>query len=189
MPIRFASEILTPRLCIRPVEKTDLPALLAVNGDDTVTRYLPYASWKDLADAEAWFERICGYHKNGDTLQCVIVRRDTGDVIGACLLFKVVEASARGEIGYVLGRSHWGKGYASEALSAFIERIFVELSLFRLEAEIDPRNDGSARVLQRLGFLQEGLLRQRWRLKGETTDSALYGLLRPDWLAANPGGE
>jgi RimJ/RimL family protein N-acetyltransferase len=64
-----------------------------------------------------------------------------------------------------------------EALAALIDHVLGPMALRRLEAEIDPRNTASARILQRLGFVQEGLLRQRWFSKGELPDSALYGLL------------
>ncbi|NEX61937.1 GNAT family N-acetyltransferase [Noviherbaspirillum sp. 17J57-3] len=155
---------------------------MAVNGDDAVTRFLPYASWQSLADAEAWHDRVLAYQKNGDTFQFVITLPD-GTPIGTCLLFKLVEASARAELGYALARAHWGSGLMYEAIHAFVDRIFQDLPLHRLEAEIDPRNAGSARLLEKLGFVREGLLRDRWRNKGETTDAALYGLLRPDWEA------
>lgn len=181
MPVSFFPEIETPRLRIRPVRQSDLSSLLTVNGDDTVTRYLPYSSWKDMADAEAWYGRIMALQEKGDTFQFVMALRDSNEAIGTCLLFRLAEQSARAEIGYALGRSHWGKGYALEAMSALVDRAFSELLLHRLEAEIDPRNAASAKILERIGFMKEGLLRQRWRLKGETTDSAMYGLLRPEW--------
>jgi [ribosomal protein S5]-alanine N-acetyltransferase len=181
MPVSFFPEIETPRLHVRPVRHSDLPSLLTVNGDDAVTRYLPYSTWRDMTDAEAWFGRIMALQENGDTFQFVMTLRDDSEAIGTCLLFRLAEQSARAEIGYALGRAHWGKGYVIEAMSALVERAFTDLSLHRLEAEINPRNAASAKVLERMGFLKEGLLRQRWRLKGETTDSALYGLLRPDW--------
>jgi [ribosomal protein S5]-alanine N-acetyltransferase len=187
MPVSFFPEIETTRLRIRPVSQSDLSSLLAVNGDDSVTRYLPYSSWQDMADAEAWYGRIMALQEKGDTFQFVMTLRDHNDAIGTCLLFRLAEQSARAEIGYALGRDHWGKGYALEAMSALIDRAFSDLSLHRLEAEIDPRNAASAKVLGRMGFVKEGLLRERWRLKGETTDSALYGLLRPEWARPASG--
>jgi ribosomal-protein-alanine N-acetyltransferase len=50
----------------------------------------------------------------------------------------------------------------------------------RIEADIDPRNVASARLLERLGFVQEGLLRERWMVDDEVSDSAFYGLLESD---------
>jgi RimJ/RimL family protein N-acetyltransferase len=65
-----------------------------------------------------------------------------------------------------------------------VEHAFTALDLNRLEATIDPRNAASARVLERLGFAHEGTQRERYVVRGETSDSRLYGLLRGDWQAA-----
>jgi RimJ/RimL family protein N-acetyltransferase len=102
------------------------------------------------------------------------------------LLFHFEEESRRAEIGYVLGKPYWGQGFAHEGVGALLAFAFGDLSLRRLEAEVDPRNVASAKVLNRLGFVQEGLLRERWALKGEICASTLYGLLRHEWDAARP---
>lgn len=175
----------TERLVIRLVTEADLPALLEINADDMVTRYLPYASWKGMDDAQAWLGRAAARHEAGEARQFVIVLRDTGRVIGSCLLFHFEESGGRGEIGYLLARPHWGAGYMLEAMRAFVAFAFEQVGLRRLEAEIDPRNTASARLLERLGFVHEGHLRQRWNVKDEITDSGLYGLLRPDWESLN----
>lgn len=66
---------------------------------------------------------------------------------------------------------------------ALVAFAFGELNLNRLEADIDPRNSASAASLARLGFTREGLLRERWIFDAEVSDTALYGLLRREWLA------
>jgi ribosomal-protein-alanine N-acetyltransferase len=170
----------TPRLILRRVERHDLPALLAVNGDPAVTRYLPYETWRDGTDAEAWFERVKARREAGAADEFALVHRGLGHAIGSCLLFHPDAPSARAELGYVLARSHWGAGYMREALRAFVDFAFGPGGLRRLEAQVDPRNGASARLLERLGFAREGLLRQRWAMKGEFTDSIVYGLLRSD---------
>ena len=68
-----------------------------------------------------------------------------------------------------------------EALQALLGFAFTDLDLHRLEADIDPRNGASAAALVRLGFREEGLLRERWIVAGEVSDSQLYGLLRREW--------
>lgn len=180
MPLPPNPTLHTERLTLRLAEPADLPMLLAVNGDDAVTRFLPYATWKDLADGEAWFSRIAARQAAGEVAQFVIALKDSGQVIGACLLFRFEIPSGRAELGYVLGRAHWGAGYMLEAMQAFVVAAFGPWGLRRLEAEINPLNHASARLLGRLGFVQEGLLRQRWINKGELCDSALFGLLRPE---------
>ncbi len=185
MPLIDPGPIETPRLRVRGVAEADLPALLAVNGDAEVTRFLPYPAWATLADGEAWLKRMNGIQASGGALQFVIVdKQQAGHAIGTCLLFRHDEGSARAELGYVLARACWGRGLMHEALAALVGCAFTRMGLRRLEAEVDPRNGASGRALQRLGFTREGVLRQRWVDKGEAHDVEAYGLLRHEWPGA-----
>ncbi|MEP7301734.1 MAG: GNAT family protein [Caldimonas sp.] len=181
MPLVAPGPIDTERLQIRGVASADLPALLEVNASDEVTRLLPYERWASMADAQAWLHRMDGIQATGLALQFVVVLRSSGAVIGTCLLFRFEEGSARAELGYVLGRHCWGQGMMREALEALIDCAFGRMGLRRLEAEVDVRNRPSRRLLERLGFTREGLLRQRWVAKGEAKDVEMYGLLRDEW--------
>ena len=69
-----------------------------------------------------------------------------------------------------------------EALSALLDYAFTELKLNRVEADTDPRNERSVRLLERLRFSKEGLFRERCIVDGEISDSAMYGLLRREWI-------
>ena len=177
----------TNRLIIRLIEKSDLPALFAVNGDDEVFRYSPRESWKTPADGDAWFAKIMSHRETGATMQFVIVLRDGGRPIGTLAVFHFEESVGSAEIGYVLGREHWGKGLMTEVLSAFVEFAFETLGLKRLEAELDPRNLASAKVLERVGFSNEGRRRRNYFSKGEVTDTGLYGMLSDDSRRRRPG--
>jgi len=183
VPLQAPASIDSPRLQIRLVTRADLQDLMAVNGDEVVTRFLPYATWSAIADAHAWYERMEKIQASGTALQFVLIERRTGLAVGTCLLFRFDAGSARAELGYVLGRARWGTGLMHEALAALIDAAFGAMSLRRLEAEVDPRNTASGRLLQRLGFRREGLLRERWVTKGAPADVEVYGLLRDEWLA------
>ena len=174
----------TERTLIRIVGPQDLPDLLEINSSDEVTQYVPYKTWVTAADSQAWLERMEKLQAGGDTLQLVIVARDSEQVIGACLLFGFDQVSSRAEIGYVLGRRHWGKGLMSEAIRAVVRFVFAELELRRLEATVDPRNHASMKLLEQLGFAPEGTRRQRVLMKGHLVDQRLYGYLREDWISA-----
>jgi RimJ/RimL family protein N-acetyltransferase len=179
----------TERLAVRLVAESDLPALLEVNSSEEVTALLPYATWKSMADAEAWLHRMRGIEATGLAFQFVVVLKSTEKAIGTCLLFRFEEGSARAELGYALGRAYWGQGFMHEALAGLLGSAFGTMGLRRLEAEVDTRNGSSARLLQRLGFTKEGLLRQRWVTKGEAKDVEMYGLLRNEWFGrAGHGG-
>ncbi len=102
-------------------------------------------------------------------------------MIGTCTLHRIEPEHRRAELGYILRRDHWGRGLASEALTALCNHAFGTLRLHRLEADIDPRNAGSIRLVERLGFKWEGHLRQRYFVADDIQDSAIYGLLATDW--------
>ena len=108
---------------------------------------------------------------------------DDAHLIGHCSLFIFNAQCQRAEIGYGLAFAAWGCGYMHEALTVVLSYEISELALNRIEADIDPRNLTSAKTLQRLGFQQEGFLRERWVVDGEVSASGLYGLLRRNWLA------
>ena len=172
----------TPRLVVRLVSRDDLPALMRMNGDERVTRFLPYATWALPADGEAWFDRMDAAHATGTSLQFVIVERATSVAVGTSLLFRYEAGSARAELGYALGRDCWGRGYMDEALVALIGHAFGPMGLRRLEAEVNPDNRASTRLLDALGFVNEGLRRLRWTAKGATYDVFAYGLLKGELI-------
>jgi len=184
MPLTPPAPIETPRLVVRQITEADLPGLMAVNGDDTVTQFLPYATWRSIDDATAWYQRITGIQATGNAVQFVILSRADASVVGACLLFNFNEGSARAELGYVLGQAQWGRGLAREAVGALVGTAFGAMGVRRLEAEVNPLNQPSVRLLQSLGFTREGLLRQRWVGKGKTYDVELHGLLSAEWQPA-----
>lgn len=174
----------TRRLRIRAVAESDLPDLLSVNGDPEVTRFLPYATWTDLNDAAAWLARMQALQAAGTGLQLVLEQLANGQAVGTVLLFKLDEASARVELGYVLGRAHWGTGLMREALSAVIAHAFSAGGLRRIEAEVNPDNLASNQLLRALSFTLEGRARKRWVAKGAAYDTHLYGLLASEWPPA-----
>ena len=171
---------------LRLIAGADAPALFAVFSDPRVMRYWSTPPWTVIEQAQAFIERSVDALAKGEALRLGLERRSDGQLIGQCTLFAFAEASRRAEIGYSLAASAWGQGYMHEALSALIDHGFDGLKLNRIEADIDPRNAASARSLERLGFTREGLLRERWIVDGEVSDTALFGLLAREWRAGAP---
>jgi [ribosomal protein S5]-alanine N-acetyltransferase len=184
-----ALRIDTPRLHLRPLRSGDEEALFAIFSDPGVMRYWSTTAWTDRAQAERLVADEVLVMQGREHLRLALTRRDDGGLIGTCSLFKIDAGNRHAEIGYGLGSAWHGQGWMHEALTRLIDlafdtapgAAFDDLALNRLEADIDPRNLASARSLQRLGFVPEGLLRERWQVGGEVQDSALYGLLRADW--------
>lgn len=171
----------TPDLQLRRVHAGDLPALLAINGDAEVTRFLPYSPWRGLDDAVAWLARMQQLQDAGTGVQLVLQRRADAALLGTLLLFRVDEAQGRAEIGYVLGRPHWGQGWMLRAVQVTCAHAFGPLGLRRIEAEVQPANTPSAALLRKAGFTHEGTARQRWLgTGGAPYDTLLFGRLASD---------
>jgi ribosomal-protein-alanine N-acetyltransferase len=178
----------TDRLRLRPLNPGDADGVFAVFSDARVSRYLSRPTWTGVNQAHEHIARDLAALSAGQYLRLGLERREDGVLLGECCLFNRVEGSRRAEIGYALAHDHWGRGYMHEALQALLGYGFGTMDLNRIEADIDPRNRPSAASLQRLGFRQEGLLRERWIVSGEVSDTALYGLLRSEWLARGASG-
>lgn len=176
----FSVVIETPRLILSPPSPEDAPALLSIFSDPQVMKYWNTAPWRSLDDALRFIDRSTADMKDGSALTLCIRDKQSGQLAGKCMLFSFDVHSRRAELGFGLGREHWGKGLVNEAAEALISYAFKVLHLRRIEAEIDPNNQASAAALQKLGFAQEGLLRQRWEINGVISDSALFGLLATD---------
>jgi RimJ/RimL family protein N-acetyltransferase len=176
----------TARLRLRPLRAGDEAALFAVFGDPQVMRYWSTPPWADPGPALAMIEHDLAAEPDGDTLRLALVDGRGDELLGTCSLFARSRQSRRAEMGYALARRAWGRGLMHEALRALLDHGFGAWDLNRVEADIDPRNAASARTLQRLGFQPEGLLRERWIVGTEVTDTQFWGLLQRDWPPPTP---
>lgn len=171
----------TARLVLRPFELGDAADLLRVFADPEVVRYWSTGAWTDIRQAEAMIAEAQQAYLDGQLQRYAIVLAATDRLIGICNLRGHFEQNRRCELGYALGSASWGQGYAREALEALLAHAFDDLGINRIEADIDPRNDASAKLLEKLGFRQEGYMPERWIVHGEKADTAFYGLLRRYW--------
>ena len=181
MPTLAPDFLDTPRLQLRRLNASDGLGLFNIFSNADVARYLSAPPMASPADAERKLGDLMAQYASDSAFQLAVTRNDTGELIGTCPIWNIYLQNRRGEIGYVLAKPFWGNGYMSEALAALIDYILDEKNFHRLEADIDPRNVPSATILERLGFKREGLLRERWIVAGEISDSVLYGLLASDW--------
>lgn len=175
------------RLILRWIEESDAPDLLRIFGDAETMRYWTIQAFTDLAMAVGLVHEIHQLFRDRILYQWGVVRREDGALIGTCTLHKTIWRHRRAEVGFILGRAFWGKGYMTETLGVLLSFAFDTLELHRLEADVDPRNARSLRVLERLGFRREGLLRQRYQVNGEIQDAVFLGLLADEWRRRSEG--
>ena len=173
--------IAATRVSLRWLTDDDAPALFSIFSDAEVMRYWSSPPLDEIDGARKLLTDIRDYFRQRALFQWGIARHTDDRVIGTCTLFHVDLNNRRAELGYALGREHWGKGYMQEALGALLGFYFDTLNMHRIEADVDPRNASSVKTLERLGFQREGYLRERWLVGGEIQDALFYGLLRREW--------
>lgn len=173
--------ITTERVVLRWISEDDIDSLFEVFSDPQVARYWSAPPYTERVQAVKLQHDIAAGNENNTVIKWGLALRDSDRVIGTATLFNLNLDNGRAELGYAMGRAHWGKGYMNEALEALVSHAFEVMELRRLEADVDPRNAASIRTLERLGFQREGFLRERWHVNGEIQDALFYGLLRREW--------
>lgn len=174
----------TPRLRLRPVTDADVEALFAQHRDAHVLRYWDAPPWTDRGRAERFVAASRQLADDGAGVRLAVDRTADGAFLGWCSLSRWNPDYRSAEIGYCYGEAAWGYGYATEAARGLLGWAFDTLDLHRVQAETDTRNAASARVLEKLGFVREGTLREDCVVAGEVSDSWVYGLLRREWTPA-----
>ena len=178
LPIR------TARLELRPLREADVASLFEIHSDPRAMRYWDAPIWNNDERGRAMVARDLALTTR-DYLRLGIKLAAGGRLVGTCAFWGINVQCRRAEVGYILDSQSWGQGYMQEALSALLGYAFTELNLNRIEADTDPRNEPSARLLDRLGFSKEGHFRERCIVDGEVSDAAMYGLLQREWSQAS----
>ena len=173
-----------PRVRLRWLAESDVDALFRIFSDGPMMRYWSTTPMKERAEAVDLLQRIHRQFADRSAFQWGIERKEDSELLGTCTLFAFHRANARAEIGYCLRSPHWKRGYMGEGLTVLIDYAFGSLRLHRLEADVDPANASSLRILERMGFQREGLLRERWNVGGVIADSVMLGLLAREWRGA-----
>ncbi|MDF1602290.1 GNAT family protein [Nocardioides sp. YIM 152315] len=171
----------TTRLRLRPVADDDADALFAMHSSAHVLRYWDSPPWAERARAER-FIAACRQMADEDSgVRLVIEHASDRAFVGWCSLSRWNPTYRSAALGYCLDEPAWGHGFATEAATAALQWAFGTLDLNRVQAETDTRNAASARVLEKLGFVREGTLREDCVVNGDVSDSWVYGLLRRQW--------
>lgn len=163
-------EILTPRLRLRRAAAGDLHALHALLSDPLAMRYWSTLPHEDLGQTSAWLAEMIAAPP--DAADDYVVEHD-GRVIGKAGCWRLPE------IGFLFHPAYWGRGFAFEALTAVIERVFAHHPIPSIRADVDPRNTASLRLLARLGFRETSRAARTWKIGEEWCDSVYLERPRP----------
>ncbi|MBI5933074.1 MAG: GNAT family N-acetyltransferase [Chloroflexi bacterium] len=179
-PINFPT-LETERLILRQMTLEDADFVFQYFSASAVSQYLmdeaPLTEYAQAQEIIEFYLEPEGKTHN----RWIMIRKSDGQPIGTCGFHKWDKRYFRAEIGYDLSPSFWGQGYMLESLRAVISHGFEQMKLNRIEALVYVENHRSIQLLQRLGFKQEGVLRDYFYLDGKFYDHSLFALLRSEW--------
>ena len=169
------TELRTERLVLRRAKPGDLAAIHAVLSDERAMRYWSSGPHGTLDETKRWLDSMIDAPPEvGDDFIVTVA----GEAIGKLGAWRLPE------IGFILRSDQWGKGYAGEAMRAFIAHAFGTRGVERLTADVDPRNTGSLRLLQSNGFVETGRASGTWTTHIGLCDSVYLALGRDSWISA-----
>ncbi len=168
----------TERLILRAFQMDDAPAVNKYVSEKAIaatTLNIPHPYTLEMADE--WLGTHKEAFENGQAVRFAITLGDSGNLLGAIGL-EITAAHERAEIGYWIGKPHWGKGYCTEAALAVLQYGLDSLGLERIFATHFRKNSASGRVMQKAGMKHEGRLRHHIKKWGEFEDLEMYAILR-----------
>jgi ribosomal-protein-alanine N-acetyltransferase len=171
----------TPHLVLRQIQPDDADAIYATFSDEAAMEFYGELPHRSIEDSRALIQQQHHWYAQREGIRWGITRKGNDTVIGSCGFHLFDEGFHRAETGYELGQTYWRQGIMSEALGAILTFAFTEMGLRRIEAVVDDVNERSKGLLRKLGFTQEGTLRQRFYFCDRYWDEHYFGLLRDEW--------
>ncbi len=168
----------TERLLLRNITTDDVRAMYDMRSNEAVRKFLdqPKKTFEETEKLVA--EIISGIEKNENILW-VLSPKGTNEFIGSIGFWRMQPEHHRAEIGYGMVPKYWGSGLMTEAAKAVFKYGFEEMKLHSVEANVNPKNLPSRKLLEKCGFVQEAYFRENYYYDGKFIDSAIYSLLNP----------
>jgi ribosomal-protein-alanine N-acetyltransferase len=172
----------TDKVILREMTLDDVEFYFRHFNNDKIVEGSCFLGPKSLEAAKEELELYCiNPFRENRGIRWGIVRKGGNELIGTCGYYDWNKTARRAEIGYDLDPAYWGQGIMTEALRAVLEYGFEKMALNRIQAIIDSENARSLKLVHRLGFKKEGVLRQRSYFKGQFRDDVCFSLLKKEW--------
>ena len=172
----------TSRLILRRAIREDAEAMFRNwASDPEVTKYLTWSTYEKVETAYQILDLWTEEYKKPNYYQWMIVLKELGEPIGSISVVRQSDRVEEAEIGYCIGSPWWHRGITTEALSAVIEYLFLEVGMNRVAARHDPNNPHSGGVMRKCGMKYEGTNRACDRNNQGICDTAQYAILRREW--------
>ena len=172
-------QLVSERLVLRAFKDSDNAHIFGLRSDPLVMKYLDRPLMQNIEEANLLIQKIVASLQSNAGITWVITLQNGDELLGTIGFWKMDPENARAEIGYMLRPAFQGKGFMQEALRTVIHYGFTELALHSVEANVNPDNQSSIKLLEKSGFVKEGYFRENYFFDGKFIDSAIYSLLCP----------
>ncbi len=176
-------EINTERLNLREIKQEDRESIYKILSDFEVIKYDTFELFTNIKQAEDMINWFNEAFKQKQAIFWGISLKNSPEIIGFCKC-EIEIPKVRADFGYDLNSKYWNKGIITEALSAIMNFTFNELDVNRIEATVSTENIASIKVLKKLGFTQEGILRERSYWRGSYHDMIMLSILKNEYLSS-----
>lgn len=174
----------TDRLSLRLHRGDDLPRLVSIYSQPDVARFLLEEPWTTESGEVHLGRRLARTGLDEPAGSLALAVEHEGLVIGSVSVWRTEQERRTVELGWTFDPDHGGHGYATEAVTAALGLAFGRHDVHRATAQMDARNDASARLARRLGLRQEAHFRADYWSKGEWTDTLVFAVLADEWTAS-----
>lgn len=169
------------RLILRPFLLNDAPTVQTFAGNYKVaemTATIPHPYLDGMA--EAWIKTHLKSWQEQILLTLAMEEKNSQKLIG-CISLGFNQLHQRAELGYWIGEPYWNQGFCTEAGKCLVSFAFKKLNLRKITSSHMTKNPASGKVMQKIGMIQEGMLRQQFFRMGEFHDAVIYGLLKEEF--------
>jgi [ribosomal protein S5]-alanine N-acetyltransferase len=166
----------TARLILRKATKNDVSDIFAYASDAQVTRYLRWGPHQVLGDTENYINEVLSQYRTGQDGPWFIEYKQNSHIIGQIHLMDISIQHSKAQVGFVLSRDYWHRGFATEALRKVLE-YSLGIGLNRVEGLCISDNRAAARVMEKAGMKEEGELREYLFQKEKLWDFLVYSIL------------
>lgn len=173
----------TDRLIIRRLTPEDALEYFEIASSPIVSAETIWNRHQTLEDTIGYLRRVSDRIERKEEIHWGIIYKDTDKLVGRTGLIMIDSEHEKAELGYVISNQYWNQGIATEATYPILEYAFNEVGFNRIEARCRTNNVGSYRVMEKLGFVFEGVLRKQLKIKGKFMDQKLYSILKEEFIS------
>ncbi len=170
----------TERLLLRRISNEDAANLFKLRSHPQVMQYLDREPFKSIEETIEFIQEkvLIPLDQNESILWVIESKQEPGRLIGTVGFWRMTKEHYRTETGYMLHPDFWQQGIMKEALMATVQYAFTQTAIHSIEANINPENIPSAKLLESCGFVQEAYFKENYYFKGVFKDSIIYSLVK-----------